>query len=186
MLVRLPDRVATIRVIVAAVALSALCWYFGAGVWEAVMLGCLVTLVAVTVLVGTAPEIRETRWSGSDRGINRGSRSEVSTLSFRLRGGWGRIDLSVQRQARDIARRRLAFYGLDLHNVDHRARIEQLIGPASYGFLVRERRGAPSMRALLACLDALDAIDPMHYAPPEPRQARRFPLRLGPRRARER
>lgn len=184
-LVRVPDRYLLVRFLATALLLGAVCWYLGADVWRAAMLGGAITLVGWSVLIGVSPEVRDIDWRGEEERVARGSRSDISTLSFRLRGTWGRVDHSVQWRARNIARRRLAFYGLDPQAPEHRSQIEEMIGADSYDFLVREQRGAPSMRALLRCLDTLDAIDPTHYAstpPPPPPTRARFRLPLRPRR----
>jgi hypothetical protein len=175
-LIQPPSKLATFKAVSLALVASAICWYFGTGVWKALMLGCGITIVALVALVGTVPEVRDLRWRGSARGPTLGSRSDVSNLAFRLRGSWGRVDYSVQRRARDIARRRLGLEGLDLQNADHRPYIEQLIGADSYDFLVRNQKDPPKLRALLRCLDALDAIDPAYEATLRSHPDSRFPL----------
>jgi hypothetical protein len=175
-IIQLPSRVNALKTVGLALVASAICWYLGANVWKALMLGCGITIVALVALVGTAPEVRDIRWRGSARGSTLGSRSDVSNLAFRLRGSWGRIDYSVQRRAREIARRRLGLEGLDLQNADHRPYIEQLIGAESYDFLVRNQKDPPKLRALLRCLDALDAIDPAYEATLRSHPDSRFPF----------
>lgn len=160
----------------AAVLLSAICWYFGASVLHAILLGCGIALVAVAVVVATDAEVHDSSWRGKDRVRARGSRSDVSSLSLRIRGSRGRVDYAVQRRVRELARHRLAIYGLDLQNADHRAQIEQLIGVPAYDFLLRTHKNAPPLRALLACLDALDGLDPNHYRTPQPDSYSRFPF----------
>jgi hypothetical protein len=172
-LVHVPDRATIARTSVLALMAAAVCWYFGATVWESLMLGCAITIVLLVARLATVPEVRDLRWHGTARAGTRGSRADVSTLAFRLRGSWGRIDYSVQRRARAIARRRLSFEGLDLQNADHRPAIERLIGSDSYDFLVRTQNAPPKLRELLHCLDVLDtldpAFDPAHRAPSESR-----------------
>jgi hypothetical protein len=187
-LVRLPNRERIVKALACALAISAICWFFGANVWQALMLGCGITILISVGLIGTAPEVRDLRWRGTANGRSRGSRSDVASLAFRLHGSWGQIDYSVQRRARDLARRRLAIEGLDLQNVDHRPQIEQLIGTDSYDFLMRSQKTPPRLRTLLHCLDSLDAIDPVAYSRHVSQSEGRFPFltQLRQRRTRDR
>lgn len=159
-LVRWPDPRETVYIVICAVGLSAVWWFFGAGVWYALLLGCAATVLVMAALVGASSEVREIRWRGADSARNRGSRNDVANLSVALRGSWGRVDRSVQLRVRAIARLRLGLLGLDLQNGDHGAEIERLLGPSVYAFLTDSGFGRQSRRTLLRCLDVLDALDP--------------------------
>lgn len=172
-LLRPPSRRELGEIVGAALLISAICWYFGVDVWHAILLGCAITVTALALLVGySAPDSRDLSWWRDRRPRNEGSRSDIANVSSSLHGGWGLVGLTAERKLRQIARRRLAFEGLDLTNPEHRAAIERRIGARSYRALVNPRGRVPSLRALLSCLDALDAIDPTHYPATRPRARR--------------
>jgi hypothetical protein len=188
-MLHLPSRRETIEILGAGLLIAVLCWYFGVDAWHAILLGCAITVTALALLVGSsAPDALDLSWRPGKHARREGSRSDVANLSSSLRSGWGFVGLTAERQLQQIARRRLALEGLDLKNADHRSAIEQRIGTRAYRVLVSPAGRLPSLRALLNCLDALDAIDSTHYPAPQPR-ARRWdlpgiPFSLG--RARER
>ncbi len=175
-LVQLPARRSTFTVLGSALLVSAVCWYFGADFWAALALGGVITILWMAVLVASSHDPRDFDWRGSDRSRGRGSRSEVSNLSYRYRAGWGRVDRSIQRRMRDIARHRLALSGLDLDETKDGERIQQLIGSSAYVLLVGDHKRTLSRRAVNRCLDALDAIDPNYYRSVSPQPASRFPF----------
>jgi hypothetical protein len=188
-MLQLPSRRETAEILGCAFVAAAICWYFGVDVWHAILLGCAITVTALAVLIGSAaPDALDLSWRPGKRSQREGSRSDVANLSRSLRSGWGYVGLTAERQLQQIARRRLALEGLDLGNADHRPAIEQRIGAASYRVLVRPHGRMPTLRALISCLDALDALDSTHYPVPPPRSRRwdlsRIPSSLG--RARER
>lgn len=186
-LLRLPTRRETIRAAAAATLAAVICWYFGVNVWHSILLGCAVTVASFAVMAGgSTPELRELSWHHRSR-RRLGSRNEVARLSQSLRSGWEPVGLTAERRMHQIARRRLALEGLDLLNRDHRDAIQRLIGGRAYRTLVHPHGRRPRLRALLRCLDALDAIDARHYPPPQP-SARRMPdlIQSNLRRLRER
>lgn len=188
-LLHLPSRRETIEILGAGFLITVICWYFGVDAWHAILLGCAITVTALALLAGsTAPDALEVSWRPGKRASREGSRSDVASLSSSLRSGWGFVGLTAELRLQQIARRRLALEGLDLNNAEHRSAIEQLIGASAYRVLVRPGGRLPSLRALLSCLNALDAIDSTNYQAPQ-RRARRWdlpgiPFSLG--RARER
>ena len=188
-MLRPPTRRQVRETLGAGFGIALICWYFGVDVWHAVLLGCAITVTALALLVGSsAPDSLDLSWRPGRRAHREGSRSDVANLSSSLRSGWGFVGLTAERQLQQIARRRLALEGLDLKNADHRPAIESRIGTRAYRALVSTQGRVPTMRTLLHCLDALDAIDSTHYPAPQPR-ARRWdlpviPFSLG--RARER
>jgi hypothetical protein len=185
----LPSRRKTIEILGAGFLIALLCWYFGVDAWHAILLGCAITVTALALLVASsAPDALDLSWRPGKRASREGSRSDIASLSSSLRSGWGFVGLTAELRLQQIARRRLALEGLDLKNAEHRSAIEQHIGTPAYRVLVRPGGRLPRLRALLSCLDALDAIDPTNYPAPQPR-ARRWdlpgiPFSLG--RARER
>jgi hypothetical protein len=184
-----PSRLQTLATLGAGFLIAAICWYFGVDAWHSILLGCAITVTALALLVGgSAPDTRDLSWRPGKRPSREGSRRDVSSLSSSLRAGWGFIGLTAERRLYEIARRRLALEGLDLRNPDHRHAIELLVGRPAYRILVSPQGRRATLRALIHCLDSLDATDSTHYPAPQPR-ARRWDLPTIPislRRARER
>lgn len=171
-LLRLPTRRETSRAAAAAALAAVICWYFGVNVWHAILLGCAVTVVSFAVMAGAStPALRDLGWHYRSR-RRLGSRNEIARLAQSLRSGWEPVGLTAERRLQQLARRRLALEGLDLLNRDHGDAIERLIGGRAYRTLVHPLGRRPRLRALLRCLDALDAIDAKHYTPPPPRPRR--------------
>jgi hypothetical protein len=156
----LPHRRAVREILGPGVLIAVICWYFGVDVWHAVLLGCAIPVIALALLVGSmARDARDLSWRPGNRGHREGSRTDVANLSSSLRGGWGFVGLTADRQLQQIAQRRLAIEGLDLNNVEHQSAIERRIGAEAYGVLVSSQGRVPTLGALVNCLDALDAID---------------------------
>ncbi|MDE3133563.1 MAG: hypothetical protein KGL15_05815 [Acidobacteriota bacterium] len=167
-LLRRPTRRETVRTAAAAALAAVICWYFGVNVWHSILLGCALTVASLAVMAGgSTPELRNLSWRHLSR-RRLGSRNEIARLSQSLRSGWEPVGLTAERRMHQIARRRLALEGLDLLNRDHREAIERLIGGRAYQTLVHPLGRRPRLRALLRCLDALDAIEAGHYMPPQP------------------
>jgi hypothetical protein len=187
--VHLPTRRQLRLTLGAAAATALICWYFGVDAWHSILLGCAITVTALACVAGSdAPDAHELKWHPGRRSSREGSRNEIVNLSRGLRSGWGFVGLTAERRLRVIARRRLALEGLDLSDPQQRPAIEQLIGRQAYRVLSTNSGRLPTLRALLHCLDALDAIDSTHYPPPQPRSRRwgRGAIPLSLRRARDR
>jgi len=168
-MLRLSRREAS-RIVCAAILIAALCWYFGADVWHAVLLGCAITVLGLAVGAATsAPEARDLSWLGGVRTRREGSRNDVASLSSSLHAGWGFVGLTAERRLQQLARRRLALEGLDLQNANHRVAIEGRIGTRAYRVLVLDRRRQLRLRTLMHCLQVLDALNPTYYPTPQAR-----------------
>jgi hypothetical protein len=162
-------------------ALALACWYFGANVWHSILVAAAITTVVCVAWVVSALEVGRSGWQADDRGRAKGARNDVSSLSWSLRSGWGRVGLTAERRLKGIARRRLALYQLDLQSPRDRAQIEQLVGRRAYRAIAPNSRRELRMRALLHCLDVLDTLDPIRS--PAPAASRRTSsLRKSPRR----
>jgi len=146
-----------------ALVLAGVAWYFGADPWHALLLGgLLATAFWIAALVTFDVGGDETDWRETERVNQPGARSDIARLSLSLRGRRGRVSDASVWQVRRIAERRLAQRELDLRNPADRPRIEQLLGHASYRLLVRGRMARqPTLRSLVRCLDALEALDPL-------------------------
>jgi hypothetical protein len=188
-LVRPPGRRVTTCVLIVALLVAVIFWYFGADVWHSILLGGVLTTVGLIALVGAADlDLGYTGWRGGGRPNRDGARSEIADLSRSLRGSYGRVDRRAVWRVRQLAWHRLALRQLDLGDPADRRGIEQLIGRRAYAVLVRGERRPPLLRSLLHCLDALDALEHSRPAAPPSRSRRRTPIFIPRRlrRARER
>jgi hypothetical protein len=188
-ILRTIDRRATVRTLLTALLVAAVCWYFGADVSHSILIGCAVTTLGVIFLIANDnPDFGNTGWQSDSRTSQQGARRDVAQLSRSLRGSYGRVGYGAVTHARQVARQRLVSYQLDLLNPADRPRIEQLIGHRAYVVLVQGERRPPILRSFIHCLNALDALDPTKRITLRSRSRRRFlnftPHR--PRRARER
>ena len=188
-LIRPPDRRTTIGVLIIALLLAAICWYFGADVWHSILIGsALTTLGFIGLIANDNPDFSKTGWQKDGRSNRHGTRMDLAQLSRSLRGSYGRVGSGAVLRAERLARQRLALYQLDLLNPADRPRIEQMIGHHAYAVLVRGERRPPFLRSFIHCLNALDALDPTRPIVLRSRSRRRFPnfTPHRPRRARER
>ena len=187
-ILRALDRWLTIRILLAALLIAGVCWYFGADVSHAILIGSAVTTLGLIFLnANDIPDVGNTDWQ-TDSGTNlQGARRDIARLSQSLRGSHRRVGWEAVKQVQQVARHRLMLYQLDLLNPADRAGIEQLIGHDAYIILVRGERRPPFLRSFIHCLNALDALDPTKPITLRSRTRRwspNFTLHL-PRRARE-
>jgi hypothetical protein len=185
-LAKLPSRGTAIRVAVAGLVVSAICWFFGADVWHSILFGTVLTAVGLVGLYGLGVEIGTATWraAGSNRG---GARRDVAQLSWSMRGSYGRVDAAAVWRVQRLAKQRLTLHHLDLLDPADRPRIQQLLGRRAYIVITRGERRPVSLRALLHCLDALDvldALDALDVARLSPPPSRRRRLTLIPHRPR--
>ncbi len=162
---RVPSRRETLQAIGTAFAIAAICWYFGADAWHAILLGCAITVVMLALAVASDAPIADRR--SSERGRKRpdGSRSDVAMLSGSLHVGWGTVGLPAESRLHRIAVRRLALEGLYLDNPAHREPIERRIGTRAYRSLTRTSGRGMRLRTLIYCLDVLDTLSDPNYHP---------------------
>ncbi|MGH2861939.1 MAG: hypothetical protein ACRDLT_10610 [Solirubrobacteraceae bacterium] len=161
---------AAVRLVGAGVLIGVVCWFFGLDAWRASLSGCSVTVAGLVLLSGSSdPDSRDLGWRRSGRARQRGSRSDVASLSSLLHPGWGYVDVVAFERLQSLVRRRLLLEGLDLDQADQRSAIERRIGPETYGVLAGRQGRVPTLRALISCLDALDETDSTHYPAPQPR-----------------
>jgi hypothetical protein len=181
------NRRATIRILLTALLIAAVCWYFGADVWHSILIGgALGTLGLIGLIANDEPDLANTSWRSDNRSNPQGARRDVVQLSWSLQGSYGRVGSGAVQHAKRLARQRLAPYQLDLLDPADRPGIEQMIGHRAYAVLVRGERRPPFLRSFVHCLDALDALDPTrpialrsrsrrrsrNFAPHRPRRAR--------------
>lgn len=152
------------RPVASALLIALVCWYFGVDVWHALLLGAAVTVIVLAAgAASSASDAALPSWRPSERRGAGGSRGDVEAMAWSLRGSWGRIGLTAERELRRVARRRLALEGLDLANPAHRGEIQALVGEQVYRVLTRERWGRVSLRTLERTLDALDRVNSNYY-----------------------
>ena len=154
------DRRTTIRTLLTAMLIAAVCWYFGADVWHSILIGsALTTLGLIGLKSNDNPDFSNTGWQSDSRSNRSGTRMDLAQLSRSLRGSYGRVGSTAVQRAQRLAGQRLALYQLDLLNPADRPRIEQMIGHHAYAVLVRGEHRPPFLRSFIHCLDALDALD---------------------------
>lgn len=183
------DRRATIRILLTALLIAAVCWYFGADVWHSILIAsALTTLALVGLIANDHPDFSKTGWQSDSSSNRHGARRDVAQLSWSLRGSYGRVGSGAVLRARGVARQRLAPFKLDPLDPADRPMIEQMIGRDAYAVLARAERRPPFMRSFIHCLDALDGLDPTLSVALQSSSRRRFPnfTPHRPRRARER
>jgi hypothetical protein len=137
------------------------CWYFGADVWHAIAIAACVC--AAGVAWAAWPEERATPWHDHDEWQS-GGRSDVVRLSWSLYRRRGRASAEALRRVQAIGRRRLALRQLDPLDPSHAPAIERLLGGEALAVLRSSERDSappPTMRSLVHCLDALDALEPV-------------------------
>lgn len=159
---RPPWRGCALLVSVCAPAATLVCWYFGADIWHAVAIAACVCAVGVAWVAWPAEQL--TQWHKHDESRG-GGRSDVVRLSWSLYRRRGLASAEAVRRVQAIGRRRLALHQLDPLEPSHAPAIERLIGGAALAVLRWSDRSSssqpPTMRALVHCLDALDALDPL-------------------------
>jgi hypothetical protein len=170
------DRRATIRIILSALLITAVCWYFGADVWHSILIGSAVTTLGLIAFIANDnPDFTNARWQNVSRSNRHGARGDVAQLSWSLRGSYGRVGSGAVQRAQRLARQRLAQYQLDLLDPADRSGIEQMIGRHAYAVLVRGERRPPFLRSFIHCLNALDALGARQPVTPSSRSRRQSP-----------
>ena len=158
---RLVHRGTVVRAVLAAVVIAAICWYFGASVWYALVFGGALTTVGLVLTSrDTLFQRASTTWPNVPVVLRSGARNNVAELSWSLESRFGRVSHAALVSVCDVARRRLEARQLDLRDVADRAPIEALIGRRTYALLVARPRRRPRLRSLVRALDALDALEP--------------------------
>ncbi|MFC4244652.1 hypothetical protein ACFOYW_14860 [Gryllotalpicola reticulitermitis] len=152
----LPQGVRLTAPIVVGVLAGAVSWYLGAALWWAVAFALLAA--ALTLGWRALPHIEGPIWPQRAPQKDVGGRDDVQVLGWALTGKRGRVQSRAVDRARTVARERLSFYGLDLDEASDRDRVIALIGARPYATLHSNVANMPSQRAMLSCLDALDAL----------------------------
>jgi len=142
--------------IVVGVLIGGGVWFFGAALWWAVAFALLAA--ALTYGWRALPQLETPIWPQRAPETSVGGRDDVQVLGWAFAGKRGKVQSRAVDRARAIARDRLSFYGLDLDEESDRDRVIALLGRRTYATLHTNVTNMPSQSALLACLDALDAL----------------------------
>ncbi len=144
-------------VIVLAVIAGVASWFFGIGILPAVVVTLVVFSIG-TVLRLVAGQRPNRDWPLPPSRKNDGQRRDAAELSWALRTRGGIVDDRVIARVRSIAARRLALRHLDLDDPAHRAKIQRLIGAASYETLTSGSTRKIRVTTVLGMLDTLDTL----------------------------
>ena len=155
-LFRKPLRRTAIVVLVAAVFLGGVVWFFGLDVPGSIVVaaaGATVGLTWIAVQEGDA-----ILWPALDKPRTPGARRELQQLGWSMRTRGGVHEKTVAR-AREAARHRLLFlYGLDLDAEADRPAIEQVLAPGVVRMLLTTRAVNIDITQFTRCLSALEAL----------------------------
>ncbi len=165
-----PRRVRTIVMLSLSVVTAAICWYVGMDVAHAIAIAMVIAAVGFTWIA--VPEHALPEWAEEELRTADGVRFDVMRLSWMLRSRGRTIQTGGLRRAREIAKERVARFGLDLDDPADRTGIESLIGQGAYATLWPTADRMPRLNELVRCLDALDRLDPSASARPARSPAR--------------
>lgn len=131
--------------------------------FDGVNIALALAATAVVGVVGGRRELgHDLSWPalpGQDRG---GHRHEVSQLSWSLTGRDGRVSDHALRRLREVAATRLRLASID---PDDDAAVRAVLGVPAWRVLRSPASAAPTVRALDACLTALDRLEGVTHEP---------------------
>lgn len=159
-------RAATITIVIAALLIAGVCWFFGVEPVHAAGIGCVG--LAIGLIWVAVPYLDQSGWERrAARGAG-GTRRDVAQLAAALTPSLGRVSDTALERVTVVARQRLALHHLDLENPADRPAIESLIGRPAYSTLRprensrRLRRQTLTFRRLVHCIEVVDALQPPH------------------------
>lgn len=149
----------------AAVILGILSWFQGATIWAAIAIA--VVTGALVILWRGMPRPADPHWADLPPEPAPGARTELQVLGLAVSNLRGTVQPRALERVRGLARGILLPHGIDLDNPADRDRVVALVGEPAYLTLLSTTARMPDQAALLACLDALDALNPLdHLATP--------------------
>jgi hypothetical protein len=146
-----------VPVIVVAIVVGGVVWFFGLGVLPAVVVALAIGAVGTVLRLVTA-EMPSRDWPPPPPPITDGARREAFELSWALRTRSGIVDDRIVVRVRSIAANRLAFRHLDLDNPAHRSSIERLVGAQVYNLLTSSDGRYVRLTTILGTLEVLDSL----------------------------
>jgi hypothetical protein len=153
---RAPLRRLTLTVVVFAVLVGAILWFFGLSVPQAGLVAVAFAAVGATRIA--IQEGRSIDWPRPPARRTPGARRDLETLSWAMktRGGVAGQSLARVRQA---TRRRLLFlYGLDLYEPADRPAIEEVLAPGVVRILLGTAPTHLDLTTFTRCLSALERL----------------------------
>jgi hypothetical protein len=146
-----------VPVIVVAILVGGVVWFFGLGILPAIVVVLAVGAVGIVLrLVAVQSPNRE--WPPPPPPKTDGARREAFELSWAMRTRTGVVDDRIVRRVRSIAVNRLALRHLDLDNPAHRQSIERLVGAQVYDLLTAGDGRNVRIASVLATLEVLDTL----------------------------
>lgn len=145
-----------VLVVVVAILIGAVCWYFGMDVPHAVTVTVALLAVGAAWLAADGEDAAD--WESGSAAPGEGVRQDVSRLAWSLRAHRTGIPAAGLRRVHQLAAGRLARRGLDVDSAADRAAIERMLGRAAYGVLHPGDRRV-RLSTVIACLDALDRLE---------------------------
>ena len=155
-LLRPPLRRSLVLIVVAALVVGGIVWFFGLSILQAASVAVAVAAVGTTWIA--VQEAAAVEWPARPTRRSPGARRDVETLgwSMKTRGG---VHEKTLARAREAARHRLLFlYGLDLYDPADRAEVEQVLSPGVIRVLMTPRRSNLDLVSFTRLLSALEAL----------------------------
>jgi hypothetical protein len=145
-----------IRILASGLLVPALCWAVGVDIVHSLLIAT-VTLGAAALL-GIAAQRQAPYWPEAQEGRRTGNRREITRLSWMMTARRGGTDRQAVVRLRDLAQSRLARHGIDLLDPADRSRAMTALGADVFTILMQDTGSAPTHRALLRCVEALEAL----------------------------
>ena len=161
--------------VVAGLLLAGVCAVCGMDPWRAGTAGAVVATVAW--LIGTAPRPSPSPRPAPAASVAPGVRTDLLDLAAGVQVDRGAVDPAALRRVQAAGGRRLRRLGLHLDRAGDLPAVERLVGPAALEVLRAQPdqlplHGAggrpPTLAAVLACVDRLEALDRPGSAPEDP------------------
>lgn len=157
--------------LVAGLLVSGVCVVCGTGPERAATAGAVVA--AVAWLVATARRPSSAPRPAPAAPAAPGVRRDLLTVAAGVEPGRGSVDPAALRRVQAAGSRRLRRLGLHLDRPGDLPAVERLVGPAALEVLraqpeqlpLRGAGGPPTLAAVLACVDRLEALDRPGSAP---------------------
>lgn len=155
-LLRPPLRRSVILVLVGAIVVGAIVWFFGLATAQAILVTVVVAGIGCTIIA--IQEADAVEWPTRSSRRSPGARRDVETLSWSMKTRGGVHEKTLAR-AREATRHRLLFlYGLDLYDPADRSEIEQVLAPGVVRVLMTPRTSNLDLVSFARLLGALEAL----------------------------